>query len=127
MPYIPEKQPHRAYITKKKRRTTESDGFLQSTQWRKIRKLYRSEFPFCQACEYHNRMSEGRMEVDHIVPREQGGHPTDPRNLNTLCRSDHNRKSGKESHDKILVPTMTTADGYLIPAVEKSELWELLL
>lgn len=40
----------------------------------------------------------GRLEVDHIVPRSQGG-TDDPANLRTLCRKCHGKR-----HAKVLTP-----------------------
>ena len=31
----------------------------------------------------------GSLEVHHVTPLENGGHPTDPANLVTLCRDHH--------------------------------------
>lgn len=37
------------------------------------------------------------LEVDHIVPISEGGHPFDPANLQTLCTDCHNDKSAEEA------------------------------
>jgi HNH endonuclease. len=44
-------------------------------------------------------IKEGR-DVDHIQPIRLGGEVYDLDNLQTLCKSCHNRKSGKEAHIK---------------------------
>lgn len=37
------------------------------------------------------------LEVDHIQPISEGGHPFDPANLQTLCTDCHNEKSAEEA------------------------------
>lgn len=41
----------------------------------------------CQECG-----SKERLEIDHVIPLAKGGHPTDPDNLQVLCRSCNVRK-----------------------------------
>ncbi|MGR4893359.1 HNH endonuclease [Sphingopyxis sp. LARHCG72] len=42
-----------------------------------------------QCCECR---SDDRLEIDHIIPLNKGGHPTDIENLQTLCRPCNARK-----------------------------------
>ena len=39
----------------------------------------------------------GRLEVDHVKPLYSGGHETDMRNLQTLCRDCHFIKTAGEN------------------------------
>lgn len=38
-----------------------------------------------------------RLEVDHITPISEGGHPFDPANLQTLCSDCHQQKTSAEN------------------------------
>jgi len=40
-----------------------------------------------------------RLEVDHIIPRADGGAAHDPDNLQTLCRDCHIAKTRAETRD----------------------------
>ena len=52
--------------------------------------------PFCVAIlPSGDRCGESAAEVDHIIPRRQGGTDT-PDNLQPLCRSCHARKTVKQ-------------------------------
>ena len=46
----------------------------------------------CQSCG-----KAGRLEVDHVIPLQHGGHPTAPDNLQTLCRQCHIQKTRAEN------------------------------
>lgn len=43
---------------------------------------------------------DSRLEVDHIQPISQGGHPFDPANLRTLCVDCHAEKTAAEAADR---------------------------
>ena len=75
----------------------ERDPFYNSTAWRKVRLQYKKKNPLCENCERHDILKEGR-DVDHIIPMKQGGDKLSYSNLQTLCRSCHNRKSAKDYH-----------------------------
>jgi 5-methylcytosine-specific restriction endonuclease McrA len=45
------------------------------------------------------------LEVDHIEPIADGGHPFDPGNLQTLCSRCHREKTGAENSDRASTPT----------------------
>jgi len=40
------------------------------------------------------------LEVDHIHPIAEGGHPFDPANLQTLCEDCHREKTGRENSER---------------------------
>ena len=54
--------------------------------WRRRRALFLAKHPDCAHC------GVPAVDVDHIVPRRQGG-GEDERNLQGLCRSCHSRKT----------------------------------
>ncbi len=126
MPHIDKKQPRRAYLPKRERRTSETDDgvFLNSTRWRRTASIQRHSFPICQNCDYHDRITPGQV-VDHIIPRSQNGALLDFRNLMTLCHSCHDRKSGKESHKPVLIESKETHRGDLIP-VNREDIYTVL-
>ena len=45
-----------------------------------------------------------RLEVDHRIPLEAGGHPTDPGNLQVLCTACHIAKTRAENRARRPVP-----------------------
>lgn len=58
--------------------------------------------------KYHDRewrsfrwpSPESRLEVDHITPVSEGGHPFDPSNLWTLCEDCHQEKTAEENRKR---------------------------
>jgi 5-methylcytosine-specific restriction endonuclease McrA len=46
-----------------------------------------------------------RLEVDHITPIVDGGHPFDPGNLQTLCEDCHGEKTAAENSERPQTPT----------------------
>ena len=92
MPSIPKKQPHRAYLPEKTNmsiRKVDNSNFYNSTLWRKVSRIYRTNNPLCEASE----TPQPADVVDHIIPISQGGAKYDNRNLMSLCHEKHNRKS----------------------------------
>ena len=49
--------------------------------------------PCCKRCgltaEEHRDFGYSSLQLHHIVPLSEGGHPTDPENLITLCKFCH--------------------------------------
>lgn len=90
MPSIPRKQtpdPSR----RKQERATPQDKRYWSNAWRKLRGNYLKKYPICKVC--------GKLAnvVDHITPVRLGGSFWDTSNMQPLCTSCHNSKSGKEA------------------------------
>lgn len=56
--------------------------------------------PYCEACFQNNILTDCVQggHIDHIVRRAAGGAELDERNLQTLCRMHHDRKSALERH-----------------------------
>lgn len=75
-------------------------GFYQSAQWRAVRAAFLRQHPLCCACEQRGRVVPA-VVVDHVVPIKQGGARFDPKNLQSLCVSDHNAKSAKERAQRL--------------------------
>jgi 5-methylcytosine-specific restriction endonuclease McrA len=79
------------------------DPFYWSRDWRRLRALVLRHIPDCQV----PGCGERATEVDHRVPRSQGGASLDPRNLVAYCRPHHSMKTrGKTPYAK-----GCTADG----------------
>lgn len=82
--------------------TRERDRFYHTARWRKLRRWFLAldadKYPkwrcgaLCWECKQAGRVTAA-TEVDHIVPREQGGSATDPKNLESLCKSCHSKKT----------------------------------
>ena len=99
-PWIPKRE---NIDNKGLRPTTRSEGdmvkFYNSKKWRSLRNYYYSMNPLCEECERAGYIIEGR-DVDHITPMRLGGSHTSLSNLQTLCKTCHARKSGRESKIK---------------------------
>ena len=78
---------------------TDNSKLYQSRKWRRFRKWFFQHYPLCAECLRNGVVKEGR-DVDHIQPIRLGGEIYDLDNLQTLCKSGHNRKSGREAHIK---------------------------
>lgn len=92
--------------------------FYQSAQWRQVRKQMKQQAisqqlsdPRCNNYEAHKILTAGSplcesclasrkivkaYALDHIKPRAEGGHATDPSNLQWLCKTCHGVKSAIE-------------------------------
>jgi 5-methylcytosine-specific restriction protein A len=77
----------------------EHDPFYDTPQWRATRKKQLQEHPLCKECIAENKTTAATV-ADHIQARKDGGADFDPANLQSLCRSHHNRKSQKERRTK---------------------------
>lgn len=63
--------------------------------WRKIRDAFLRQHPWCMDPDVvHDGEVVRATDVDHILPREQGGSDRDE-NLEALCHSCHSRKTAK--------------------------------
>ena len=88
-----------------KRQTTESgidvSKIRNSRRWRdqvRPNKLLRD--PLCEVCLEKDKFTEA-VEVDHIIPLEQGGAPFDDDNLQSICKRCHGAKTGKENSERM--------------------------
>lgn len=66
-----------------------------SARWRNLRNQFIKHNPLCAHCKVDDIITPGDM-VDHIVEIEDGGEIWDVDNLQTLCNSCHNKKTGNE-------------------------------
>lgn len=69
---------------------TRNRGWQKGWKRLRLQVLTRDQYR-CKLCG-----RPGRLEVDHIVPLAQGGHPTNPNNLQAICRFCHITKTKKE-------------------------------
>jgi 5-methylcytosine-specific restriction endonuclease McrA len=86
MPWMPE-QPKREKQTRKAR----WHGY-GTTRWRKMRARLLALHPLCVEC------TGIATVLDHITSVRDGGDAWAESNLQSLCESCHNSKSGRESH-----------------------------
>ena len=84
--------------------TVERGRFYRTTPWQRFRRWFlattcadagcshATAHALCQDCHEHGRV-EAATDVDHIVPRADGGADLDPRNCRGLCASCHSRRT----------------------------------
>tara|TARA_R100000458_G_C8168163_1_gene169665 strand:+ start:344 stop:694 length:351 start_codon:yes stop_codon:yes gene_type:complete len=70
-------------------------AFYQSKKWRSLRNYKMQMNPLCELCEAKG-LTESAMEIDHIIAIKDGGAKLSYRNLQSLCRSCHAKKSVQE-------------------------------
>jgi len=70
----------------------EHQKIYKSARWRRVREIILSSYPFCKIC------GKPASVVDHITPIERGGAIWNDRNLQSLCKRCHNKKTAKESN-----------------------------
>lgn len=76
---------------KAKKEADRRNGRVRGSRWSAIRRTVLREEPFCQVCH-----KETSVEVDHILPLSEGGHPTARFNLQGICRACHDEKTRGE-------------------------------
>lgn len=70
------------------------DAYHEKTdEWNEQRDELRERYG-----NWHDR--DGGLEVDHITPVSEGGHPFDPGNLQTLCEECHKDKTAAEASER---------------------------
>lgn len=72
-------------------RDEDSKKFYNSTAWRKLARKQLIREPLCSICLKEGRASMAEI-ADHIKPITEGGERLDINNLQSLCRSCHNKK-----------------------------------
>lgn len=77
-----------------------------TTRWKKLRQNILANEPLCRECDKHDITTIAEV-VDHIINVSSGKTKAaqdylmwDIDNLQPLCHSCHNRKSGREAHLK---------------------------
>jgi len=58
--------------------------------------------------------TDGMFHVDHITPLDEGGHPFEESNLQTLCKHCHQAKTAEQNSQDEVAPDVTL-DDYLEP------------
>ncbi|MFR9500662.1 MAG: HNH endonuclease signature motif containing protein [Rikenellaceae bacterium] len=89
-PWMPERKPQEG-------RYNSNSKFYHSPAWRKLRAMQMERQPLCEECLRNGIVRDANV-ADHITPINQGGEALDINNLQSLCHSCHNRKSGQEKH-----------------------------
>tara|TARA_R100000664_G_C2677896_1_gene87154 strand:+ start:280 stop:618 length:339 start_codon:yes stop_codon:yes gene_type:complete len=93
-PWIPQRPQHM--------REVDNASFYNSKRWRALRNFFIQKNPLCAQCERDGVGPVGAQVIDHIKPISQFGMgvATDIKNLQALCHTCHNKKSGRESAQK---------------------------
>ena len=69
--------------------------WYSNKRWRSVRASFIKQNPLCVTCEGMGVL-KGAEIVDHIIPIRQGGNEYDVRNLQSMCKVCHDKKSRKE-------------------------------
>jgi len=88
-------EPKKTQKPQQGRKNPNSD-FYNSQKWRRNRGRYIKKNPLCVVCQAEGKINAGHV-VDHITPINEGGEKYKWFNLQTMCHSHHNQKSGRES------------------------------
>lgn len=98
MPTLPKKNFTPSYVPEpdKVTRATGDQAFLNTSAWRDVAVLHKTQNPLCENCYNKGRLRDVE-ETDHTIPRPIGK-PLDFENLMSLCKRCHAQKSGKEGH-----------------------------
>lgn len=80
-------------------------------QWRETkRELVETYFGLDSWSGVYWPAPESQLEVDHITPVAEGGHPFDPANLQTLCEDCHGDKTARENSERAERQTPSRGD-----------------
>ena len=90
-PWVPERKPFRNLNSEKNKKV------YNSRKWRAFSKSYKERHPLCVKCEAKGIIVSSEV-TDHIERVNSGGDIYDESNLQALCKSCHNSKSGREAH-----------------------------
>jgi 5-methylcytosine-specific restriction protein A len=81
-------------LPKKDANKGEDSKFYNSPTWRKLRKMFITQYPVCAVC------GTPASVVDHITPIKHGGDRYSFSNMQAMCAKCHNAKRGREAHIK---------------------------
>jgi 5-methylcytosine-specific restriction enzyme A len=70
-------------------------ALYNSTAWRRFRRVFLADHPLCVECGALGRVTAANV-VDHVVAIRDGGAIWDEANLQPLCATHHDAKSGRE-------------------------------
>lgn len=83
-------------LSQRRRETNDKyDSFYATKSWRECRNAFLKRNPLCAHCGTRGRTKPADV-ADHIVERRDGGADYDHTNLQALCHSCHNTKTGAE-------------------------------
>jgi 5-methylcytosine-specific restriction protein A len=78
-------------------RKHDNSKVYNSRRWRKHRKVYLTIYPLCVECEKEGKITIADV-LDHIKTIANGGDIWGYDNVQGVCHSHHNKKSGREAH-----------------------------
>ncbi|KNY29057.1 HNH endonuclease [Pseudobacteroides cellulosolvens] len=76
-----------------------SKRFYSSRAWRKVRERKLMINPLCELCMKEERLAAATV-VDHIIPIKDGGEVWDLENMQSLCKTCHERKGAMERFNR---------------------------
>ena len=102
IPYVTKYKHTKKFVTKNNKSYSKPEHakLYNSRRWRGLRNLYYKRNPLCVECSNNNILKEEYC-VDHIKPVSEGGEFYEWKNLQTLCRSCHAKKTAREVNKRI--------------------------
>ncbi len=76
-----------------------SDPFYSSRTWRRVRAAKLQVNPLCEVCLKRGVLTPATL-VDHVTERSDGGADYDMDNLQSMCRSCHERKTKRIKQER---------------------------
>lgn len=99
---IAKRKPWQSEPTKPFARNRDHSKFYNASRWRKVSKAFREANPLCVECEKQGKVSSVQV-ADHIKGLgfliDNNIDAYDHKELQPLCSSCHNKKSGSEAHN----------------------------
>lgn len=86
---------YRKVSQRRREQSTTLDRFYATKEWRACRNAHIKREPLCRHCGDRGRTKPADV-VDHIVERKDGGSNFANDNLQSLCHTCHNTKTGVE-------------------------------
>ena len=94
---------HTRVVRKKNNKSYSAPAHVKlykSRRWRNLRAMFVRYNPLCVACKENNIIKECSV-VDHIIPVSEGGEFYKWKNLQSLCRTCHARKTAAEVNKRV--------------------------
>lgn len=105
MPHIPKSSPKLPWVKAAAKPSQQKSwgfdtNFYRTKRWRNLRSYHLMESPLCIHCHKNGKLVSATV-VDHIIPRkERPDLELEETNLQSLCESCHNRKSGRSKRGR---------------------------
>ena len=116
--------PPRAKSLHRRTSANDTNKVHQSSAWKRISKVHRTQYPICQRCEYMGditQVSTRQLSVHHITPIDQDPTMWDKDdNLLTLCIPCHHIYTELENAGK---HDQSQTDGHMVRNATQKRFW----